>query len=58
MIFETVEILVSLAAKLASIRFVFFHAKGAGVGGQGLGINDGEGAVFVCGKLLRIVAML
>lgn len=58
MILEAVEVLVPLAAEFASIRFMFFHTKGAWVGVQRFRVNDRESAIFVRGKLLRVMAML
>ena len=57
-VFEAVEVLVAFAASVAAVGFMFFHAEGAGVGGEGFGVDDGEGAVFVCVEFLRVVAVL
>ena len=57
-VLEPIEVLVPLAADVAAVGFMFFHAEGAGVGVQGFGINDAESAVVVGGELLGIVAVL
>lgn len=57
-VLETVEVLVALAARVAAVGFVLFHAQGARVRGESFGIDDGEGAVFVGGELLCVVAVL
>lgn len=58
MVFEAVEVFVALAADVAAVGFVLFHAEGSGVRVEGLGVDDGESAVVVCGKLLGVVAVL
>lgn len=58
MVFETVEVLVALAACGAAVWFLFFHAQGAGVGVHGFGIDDGEGAVVVVFEFLGVVTVL
>ena len=47
MIFQAIEVLVAFPACLALVRFVLFHALGAGVGLQGFGVDYAEGAVGV-----------
>lgn len=58
MIFESVEIFVAFSTGAAAVGLVLFHAEGAGVGIEGLGVDDGEGAVFVCVEFLRVVSVL
>lgn len=57
-VFEAVEVLVALAADIAAVGFVLFHAEGSWVRVKSLGIDDGESAVVVCGELLGVVAVL
>ena len=57
-VFEAVEVLVALAADVAAVGLFLFHAQGAGVGGRGFGVDDGEGAVGVFVQLLVVVAVL
>lgn len=47
-IFQAVEILVSFAAGLALIGFVFLHSKCARERLQSLGVDDAESAICVC----------
>lgn len=56
-VLEPVEVLVSLAANLATVRFVFLHAGTIEVRGVGLRVNDGKGPVFVLFERLVLVAM-
>lgn len=44
-IFQAVEILVSFAAALALVRFVFLHPERARERLQRLRVNDAEGAI-------------
>lgn len=46
-IFETVEILIPLAASLAVEWLFFLHSKGSGVGRARFGVNDGKRAIPV-----------
>ena len=48
MIFQAIEILVSLAAGLALIGFVFLHPECAWERLERLGVDDAESAVCVC----------
>lgn len=58
MIFETVEVLVAFPAHLTSVRLVLLHAQGPWVWAEGFWVDNGKGAVVVCGELLRVVSML
>lgn len=58
MVFEAVQILISLAAHLASVRLLLLHADGTGIWYGREGIDDGEGAVFVLLQLLILMAVL
>ena len=57
-VFEAIEVLVAFATVVAAVRFVLFHADGARVWGQGIGIDDGVGTIFVGMELLRVVSVL
>ena len=58
MILETVQVLVAFPTDLAPKGFLLFHAQGAGVGGIGLGIDDGESSVCIVMEGLIVMAML
>ena len=57
-VFESVEIFVAFSTGTAAVRLVLFHAEGAGVRIEGFGVDDGEGAVFVCVEFLRVMSVL
>lgn len=57
-VFETVEVLVALAAHLTAIGFLFLHADGSRIWDRGCRINNGIGAVWVLLELLVLVTML
>lgn len=57
-IFETVKVLVTLAAVFATIRLLFLHTEGTGVGRRGFGVNNREGTVRVIVELLVGVTVL
>jgi len=57
-ILEAVEVLVPLAAIVAAVRFVLFHAESAGIHLERIGVDDGEGPVDVGGELLGVVSVL
>ncbi len=56
-IFETVEILVSLAASLAVKWLLLLHAESSGIWCTGFRIHNGECAVSVFVQLLRQMAV-
>ena len=58
MIFETVEILVALAAHFAAVRLLFLHSQSAGIRRRGLGVDDRKGAVGIVVQLLVVVTVL
>lgn len=58
MIFEPVEVLVSLSAHLAPIGLFLFHSDSAWVRLRSVGINDGESAVTILLQLLGGVTVL
>ena len=58
MIFQTVEILVAFAAVVAAVGFVFFHAHGARIGGEGVRVDDRIGAIVVGVEFLGVVSVL
>ena len=58
MVFETVEILVPLAAHLAAIWLLLLHADGTRIGYRGKRVHDGEGTVVVLFQLLVLMAVL
>ena len=58
MIFQTVQVLVSLAAVVALVWLLFLHSKSSGVGGRGFWIDNREGTVCVVLQSLIIVTML
>lgn len=57
-VFETVEILVSLAARFTFVRLLFLHAQGPLIGDRGLWIDDREGTICVIMKPLAVVTVL
>lgn len=57
-VFEAVEVLVAFPARVAAVWFMLFHAQGTGIGVQGLGINNREGAIVIVFEGLSIVAVL
>lgn len=58
MIFEAVQILVPLAAELASVRFLLFHSQRAWVRSASLRIDYGEGSIAILMELLIGMSML
>ncbi len=58
MVFQTVEILVAFAAVVAAVGFVFFHAHGARIGGEGVRVDDRIGAIVVGVEFLGVVSVL
>ncbi len=46
-VFETVQVLVSLAADVALVRLLLLHAKGSRIRSGGLGVDDRECSVAV-----------
>lgn len=56
-VFETVEVLVSLAACFAIEWLLLLHAESPRIWRTGFGINDGECAVAVLVQLLRLVTV-
>jgi hypothetical protein len=56
-IFETVQVLIPLAAHLAAKGLLFFHAQGSRVRGARLGVDDGESAIPVLMQLLVGMSM-
>jgi len=57
-VFETVEVLVSLATYFATVRLLLLHADGAGVWNGRQRIDNREGTVVVLLELLVLVTML
>jgi len=57
-ILQAVQVLVSLAACVAPVWFMFLHAYCPRVGRQGFRVDDTEGTVVICVEGLRVVAML
>ena len=57
-VLEAIEVLVAFPAGVAAVWFVLFHAQSTGIGVQGFGINDREGAIVVVLEGLGIVAVL
>lgn len=57
-IFETIQILVSLATVFASVGFLFLHANGTRIRCGGFGVENGKCPVGIVVKLLIGVAML
>lgn len=57
-VLETVEVLISLAAHLASIWLLLLHPDGTGIGYRGEGVDDGECSVLVLLELLVLVTVL
>ena len=47
MVFETVQVLISLATHFTSVRLLFLHAKSSGVRSGRFGVDDRKGAVSV-----------
>lgn len=58
MIFKAIQVLVSLAAIFASVRFLFLHAYGTRIGSGGFGVKNRERPIGIVVKLLVGVAML
>lgn len=58
MIFEAVQILVSLTTVFTSVRLLFLHADSTRIGCGGFGVEYRERPVGVVVKLLIGVAML
>lgn len=58
MVFKTIEVLVAFAAIVAAIGFVFFHAHGARIGGEGIRVDNRVGAVVVGMEFLGVVSVL
>lgn len=56
-VFQPVEVLVSLAARLAVEWLLLFHAHSARVGRTRLRVDDGKSSVAVLVQLLSLVAM-
>ena len=56
-VFESVQILVSLATRLAVERLLFLHTKGSGIRRAGLGIDDRKSSVSILVQLLSLMAM-
>lgn len=56
-VFETVKVLVALAARVAVEGLLLLHALGAGVGGARLGVDNGECSVAVFVELLRLMTV-
>jgi hypothetical protein len=57
-VLETIQILVPLAAHLASVRLLLLHANCAGVGNGGQWVDYRESTVLVLLELLILVAVL
>ena len=57
-VFQTIEVLVAFAAVVAAVGFVFFHAHGARIGGEGIRVDNGVGAVVVGMEFLGVVSVL
>src|ERR1700761_6107477 len=57
-ILEAIQVLVSLAAYLASVWLLLFHSDRSRIRHRSDRIDDGEGAVFVLDQFLVAVAML
>ena len=57
-VLESVEIFVAFPTGLALIWFVFLHAFGAGIGFEGFGVDDAEGAVCVGVEGLGVMTVL
>lgn len=58
MVFKTIEVLVAFAAIVAAVGFVFFHAHGARIGGEGIRVDNRVGAVVVGMEFLGVVSVL
>lgn len=58
MILQPIQILIPFPAVVAAVGFMFRHAQGARVPLEGVRVDDGEGAVFIRGEFLLVVAML
>lgn len=56
-VFETVEVLVTLAADLTLIWLLLFHAESAWVGRRGFRVDDGESAIAILMQLLGLVTV-
>ena len=56
-VFESVQILVSLATRLAVERLLFLHTKGSGVWRAGFGIDNRKSPVSILVQLLSLMAM-
>lgn len=57
-VFETVQVLVTLAAHLAAIWLLFLHANRTWVWDAGSGVHNAESAIGVLLELLVLVTML
>lgn len=58
MVFQTIQVLVAFAAVVAAVRFVFFHAHGARIGGESIRVDDRVGTVVVSVEFLGVVSVL
>ena len=58
MVFQTIEVLVAFAAVVATVGFVFFHAHGARIGGEGIRVDDRVGTVVVGVEFLSVMSVL
>lgn len=56
-VFEAIQVLVAFATDVTLEGFLFLHAKGAGIGCRGLGVDNGERAIAVLVQLLACVTM-
>jgi hypothetical protein len=57
-VFQTVQVLVALAAHFAAIRLLLLHADGSGIRDRSQRVDNRESAVFVLLQLLVLVTVL
>ena len=57
-VFQPIEVLVTLAAYVAAVRLVFFDPFGAGIRAHGVWIDNGEGTVFILLQCLGLMTVL
>ena len=57
-VLETIQVLVALAANLATVRLLLLHADGAGIWNGCRRVDDGEGTIGILLELLILVAVL
>jgi hypothetical protein len=57
-VFETVQVLVALTARLALVRFFLLHSQGTLVGNRSLRVDNREGTIGIVMESLVVVTVL